>query len=283
MNRHRLVKGRLPPAAIIFDIVNHLALLLLAILCVMPLVHILAVSLSDRSAVAAGFVGLWPIGFTTVAYRAVLGDRVLYDAFVISVKRTLLGTTLNMVLTVLTAYPLSKTAQEFKGRQLFMWMVLFAMLFSGGLIPWFLVIRRLGLLNTVWALVLPNALPIWNVILLMNFFREVPKELDEAAMIDGASHWRRLEAVYLPFSSAALATLMLFAAVNHWNAWFDGMVLMWDASKYPLQYYVKASHMQGGRAQNAARIVVAALPILVIYPLLQRYFVAGIRLGAIKG
>jgi len=282
MSRHRLVKGRLP-ASIIFDIVNHLALLLLAILCVMPLVHILAVSLSDRSAVAAGFVGLWPIRFTTVAYRAVLGDRVLYDAFVISVKRTLLGVALDMALTILTAYPLSKTAGEFRGRDLFMWIVLFAMLFGGGLIPWFLVIRGLGLLNTVWALVLPNALPLWNVILLMNFFREVPKELDEAAMIDGASHWRRLEAVYLPFSSAALATLTLFAAVNHWNAWFDGMVLMWDAGKYPLQTFVRAARMQGGRAQNAARIMIATLPILLVYPFVQRWFVTGIRLGAIKG
>jgi len=282
MSRHRLVKGRLP-ASIIFDIVNHLALLLLAILCVMPLVHILAVSLSDRSAVAAGFVGLWPIRFTTVAYRAVLGDRVLYDAFVISVKRTLLGVALDMALTILTAYPLSKTTGEFRGRDLFMWIVLFAMLFGGGLIPWFLVIRRLGLLNTVWALVLPNALPLWNVILLMNFFREVPKELDEAAMIDGASHWRRLEAVYLPFSSAALATLTLFAAVNHWNAWFDGMVLMWDVGKYPLQTFVRAARMQGGRAQNAARIMIATLPILIVYPFVQRWFVTGIRLGAIKG
>ena len=283
MSRHRLVKGRLPSASTIFDIANHLGLLLLAILCVTPLIHILAVSFSDRSAVAGGFVGLWPIGFTTGAYRAVLGARPFYDAFVISVKRTLLGVSLNMALTILTAYPLSASAKDFKGRDLFMWVVLFAMLFSGGLIPWFLVIRRLGLLNTVWALVLPNALPLWNVILMMNFFREVPKELDEAAMIDGASHWRRLEHVYLPFSSGALATLALFAAVNHWNAWFDGMVVIWDASKYPLQTFVRFAFDQEGRAQNAARIVIATLPILIVYPFVQRWFVTGIRLGAIKG
>jgi len=269
--------------SLILDVMNHLFLSLLAILCVAPLVHMVAVSLSGGSAAAGGLVTFWPIRFTTASYRAVLTARAFWDAFAISVKRTFLGTVLNMVLTVLTAYPLSKTAQEFKGRKLFMWIVLFAMLFSGGLIPWFLVIRSLRMLNTLWALIIPDALPLWNLILLMNFFREVPRELDEAAMLDGASHWQRLEHVYLPFSPGVLATLTLFCAVNHWNAWFDGMVLMWDATKYPLQTFVRAAGMQGGRAQNAARIAIATLPILVIYPFLQRYFVAGISLGAVKG
>jgi putative aldouronate transport system permease protein len=286
-------------ASLLFDIVNHLLLLVLAIICIIPLVHLLAVSLSDRAAATGGFVSFWPVRFTTVSYEKVFAAGAFYSAFVISVQRTIIGTTLAMLLTVLAAYPLSKSNQEFPGRDGVMVLVLFALLFSGGLIPWFLVIRSLGLLNSIWALIIPPALPIWNVILLMNFFRMVPKEMEEAALIDGASHWAVLYYVYLPISKPALATLTLFAAVGHWNAWFDGMILMLDRTKVPLQTFLRSVVIVGdmstllldpeeyakfsARSLQAAQILVTVVPILVLYPFLQRYFVAGITLGAVKG
>lgn len=283
----------------LFDIANYIFLGLFGLACLLPMIHIVAVSLSNRAASMGGFVLLWPIGLTLQNYIEILKAGPVYQAFLISVERTVLGTTLNMVMTVLAAYPLSKSSQEFRGRNIFMWILLIAMLFNGGLIPWFLVIRSLGLLNTLWALILPGALPIWNVILLMNFFREIPKELEEAAIIDGASYWKTLWHIYLPLSVPALATLTLFAAVFHWNAWFDGMILIMDNAKYPIMTFLRTvvvdMNLQilsvntediynlSDRSIRAANIVVATVPILIVYPFLQRYFIHGIRLGAVKG
>jgi putative aldouronate transport system permease protein len=174
------------------------------------------------------------------------------------------------------------------------------MFFGGGLIPWFLVIRSLGLLNKVWALILPGALPVWNVILTMNFFRDVPRELEEAAIIDGASHWRILWDVYVPISVPALATMTLFSAVGHWNSWFDGMVLMSRTTLYPLQTFLrsiivtmnlsmfmtldaKTMYQISDRSCRAATILISTIPILIVYPFVQRYFIVGIKLGAVKG
>jgi len=283
----------------LFDLTNYLLLLLFGLVCLVPMIHIVAVSLSNRSASMGGFVTLWPIGFTLRNYQEILAAGPVYRAFFVSVERTVFGTLINMALTVLAAYPLSKSAQEFKGRNWFMWILIVALLFNGGLIPWFLVIRNLGLLNTLWALILPGALPIWNVILLMNFFREIPKELEEAAIIDGASYWSILLYIYLPLSVPALATLTLFAAVGHWNSWFDGMILITKNAQYPIMTFLRTVVVDlnlqilsvnnediynlSDRSIRAANIVVATLPILIIYPFLQRYFIHGIRLGAVKG
>ncbi len=283
----------------LFDIANYLVLLLFGAACLFPMLHIVAISLSNRAASMGGFVTLWPIGFTVENYKEILKAGPVYAAFFVSVQRTLLGTLLNMVLTVLAAYPLSKDNAEFRGRNLFMWILIVAMLFNGGLIPWFLVIRSLGLLNSLWALILPGALPIWNVILLMNFFREIPRELEEAAIIDGASYWSTLFYIYLPLSIPALATLTLFASVFHWNAWFDGMILIMNNAKYPMMTFLRTvvvdMNLQAlsvniedlynlsDRSVRAANIVVATVPILIVYPFLQRYFIHGIRLGAVKG
>lgn len=281
------------------DISIYLLLTLFGLICLLPIIHIIAVSLSDRAASMGGFVTLWPIGFTWENYAETLTAAPVYRAFWVSVQRTVLGTAINMALTILAAYPLSKSSQEFKGRNIFMWIMIVALLFNGGLIPWFLVVRNLGLINTLWALILPNALPIWNVILLMNFFREIPRELEEAAIIDGASYWDTLRHIYLPLSGPALATLTLFAAVMHWNAWFDGMILITDNSQYPIMTFLRTVVIDlnlqalsvniediynlSDRSIRAANIIVATLPILVVYPFLQRYFIHGIRLGAVKG
>jgi putative aldouronate transport system permease protein len=284
----------------LFDVANHLFLILFAAACLFPMIHILAVSFSDRAASTGGFVTVWPIRFTTANYEKILQARAIYTAAWVSVQRTVVGTLLNLLLTILTAYPLSKSAQVWKGRNIFVWIVVFSMFFGGGLIPWFLVIRSLGLLNTVWALILPGALPVWNVILTMNFFRDVPRELEEAAIIDGASHWRILWDVYVPISVPALAVMTLFSAVGHWNSWFDGMVLMSRTTLYPLQTFLrsvvvtmnlsmlltmdaKTMYEISDRSARAATILISTIPILIVYPFVQRYFIVGIKLGAVKG
>jgi putative aldouronate transport system permease protein len=274
-------------------------LALLSVTVLIPIVNQLAISFSDRAATAAGFVAFWPVGFNLFSYHTVISSNAFWSAALISVERTLMGTGLQMALTILTAYPLSRTPREFKGRTIFIWILLIALLFNGGLIPLYLVVRSLDLLDTIWALVLPTALPLFNVILLVNFFRGVPKELEEAAYIDGASHWRILWHVYLPLSLPALATLTLFSAVGHWNSWFDGMIYMSDPTHYPLQTYLRtvvigndlsqfildpnALAFLSDRSIRAAQIFITIIPILAVYPFLQRYFIAGIKLGSLKG
>ena len=284
--------------SLFFDGFNYVFLTFFALLCLAPMVHIFAVSLSGRAPATAGFVSFWPIDFTIENYQEVMGSRTFLRSFIISVVRVLTGTSLNMVLIILTAYPLSKTSRAFKGRTIFIWFFVFAMLFDGGLIPSFLVVRSLGLLNTLGALILPNAVPIFSVILMMNFFRDVPKELEESAVIDGASHWKVLWYIYIPLSLPAIATLTLFAAVNHWNAWFDGLIFMTDNANYPMQTFLRTVVVEldltnvgidprdlqrlSDRAIRGAQIIVATVPILIVYPFLQRYFISGIKLGAVK-
>ena len=282
----------------LFDGFNYLFLTGFAVLCLLPLIHILAVSLSGRAPAAGGFVSFWPIDFTLENYEKVMGSRTFVRSFLISVLRVLTGTSLNMTLIILTAYPLSKSPRVFKGRTIFIWFFVFAMLFDGGLIPSFLVVHSLGLLNTLGALIFPNAVPIFSVILMMNFFRDVPKELEESALIDGASHWKVLWYIYIPMSLPAIATLTLFSTVNHWNAWFDGLIYMSDSANYPMQTFLRTVVVEldltkvginpqdlqrlSDRAIRGAQIVVATVPILIVYPFLQRYFIAGIKLGAVK-
>jgi len=282
----------------LFDASNYVFLTVFALLCLAPMVHIFAVSLSGRAPATGGFVSFWPIDFTLENYQEVMGSRTFLRSFLISVTRVLTGASLNMILIILTAYPLSKTPRAFRGRTIFIWFFVFAMLFDGGLIPSFMVVRSLGLLNTLGALILPNAVPIFSVILMMNFFRDVPKELEESAVIDGASHWKVLWYIYLPLSLPAIATLTLLSSVNHWNAWFDGLIYMTDTANYPMQTFLRTVVVEldltnigidprdlqrlSDRAIRGAQIVVATVPILVVCPFLQRYFISGIKLGAVK-
>jgi ABC-type glycerol-3-phosphate transport system permease component len=264
----------------------------------LPLVNTLAISLSDKAAVSGGMVGLFPVGFNLNSYGYILNDEKFWQAFGISVLRVVLGGALNFALAVLTAFPLSRTTKAFPARDLFMWLFVFGMILNVGIVPWYLTISGYKLIDNIWALVLPGAVPIWSVILLMNFFRSIPKELDEAARIDGANPWQLLWSVYLPTSLPALATITLFSIVGHWNSFFDGLILMNDPNNYPLQTYIQQlviadrPALHGGQAQmlaqlsgntlNAAKLFVAMIPILLVYPLLQRYFVRGIMLGAVK-
>ena len=283
----------------VFDVLNYAFLAILAISCILPMVHVFAVSLSSRGPAEASLVGLWPIQFTIANYQRVLKQAQVQRSTIISIVRTVLGTTINMLLTALTAYPLALD-EGFWGKRLVKWLLMFGMLFSGGLIPVFLMVRSLRLLDTIWALVLPGALPIWNVIVLLNFYRGLPKELSEAASIDGASHWRILFRIYLPLSLPALATLTLFCAVGHWNSWFDGLIYMMNIENVPLQTYLRSflsedtfRRIMGAdplefdrvsfRSLRAAQVAFATVPILMMYPFLQRYFVQGLTLGSVKG
>lgn len=273
-------------------------LLAVGISTLLPLVNTLAISLSDKAAVSGGMVGLWPVGFNLNSYSFILRDEKFWQAFGVSVQRVLLGGALNFVLAVLTAFPLSRTTRAFPARDVFMWLFVFGMILNVGIVPWYLTISGYGLIDNIWALVLPGAVPIWNVIILMNFFRNIPKELDEAARIDGANPWQLLWSVYLPTSLPALATITLFSIVGHWNSFFDGLILMNNPNNYPLQTYIQQlviadrPALHGGQAQllaqlsnntlNAAKLFVAMIPILLVYPFLQRYFIRGIMLGAVK-
>ncbi|MBP1996897.1 carbohydrate ABC transporter permease [Paenibacillus eucommiae] len=283
----------------IFTMLNTIFLIGLAFLCMFPLIHILAVSFSSAAAVAAGEVKLWPVDFTVVAYENVFGKKEYLTAFAVSGKRIVLGTLLNMVLTVLIAYPLSKEAHQFRWRTFYAWFFVFTILFSGGLIPWYMVIKEAGLLDTIWALVIPSAVPVFNVILMLNFFRGLPKELEESAKIDGAGHFTIMLRIMVPLSLPSLATVMLFSMVGHWNSWFDGLILMNKPEHYPLQSFLQTIVIQldpkflssqeaqiqallSDRTSRAAQIFVAAVPILLVYPFLQRFFVKGIVLGSVK-
>ena len=280
----------------------YLIVFLLGLICLLPLLNIVAVSFSGSAAVAANKVGFLPVDFTTAAYEKILGDDQFWRSFGISVIRVILGLVLNLVLIALMAYPLSKSKREFKGRSIYMNMLIFAMLFNGGMIPTYIVVKNLGLLNTVWALVLPGAVPIFSVIMVMNFFMGVPKALEEAAVIDGATPFQVLTRVYLPCSKPVIATVALFSIVGNWNDFFSGLIYMTKVNNYPLQTYIQSLSVKledmlnaGGSLSslvnimdvssqnlNAAKIVVSVIPLLMIYPLLQKYLITGIVVGSVK-
>lgn len=280
----------------------YLVVILLALSCLVPLWNIVAISFSSSEAVTANIVGLVPVKFTTAAYKKIIEDAQFWKSFGISVLRVILGLALNMILVVTMAYPLSKSNREFKGRNIYMNLMIFAMLFSGGMIPIYLVVKQLNLLNTIWSLVLPGAVPIFNVILVMNFFVGIPKALEEAAVLDGATPMQVLMQVYIPCSKPSLATVALFSIVGHWNDFYSGLIYMTKVEKYPLMTYISSltvnlqDIIKAGVSSdslknamevsnlnlNAAKIVVAVVPLLLIYPILQKYLISGLVVGAVK-
>lgn len=282
----------------------YVIVILLALSCLIPMMNVVAMSLSSSHAVAANSVGLWPVDLTFAAYERIMGDQQFWRSFNISVFRVVVSLLLNLVMIVTMAYPLSKTKKVFRLRRVLMGIMVFAMLFSGGMIPSYLVVRNLGLLNTVWSLILPSAVPIGSVILVMNFFRGIPKSLEESARIDGANPLQILTRIYIPMSLPCLATVSLFSIVGSWNDFFSGLIYMTKTENYPLMTYIQSlsvniaeTMQQAGnlsseqlqsllavsdRNLNAAKIVVAVVPLLIIYPLLQKYFVQGIVVGSVK-
>ncbi len=283
----------------IFDVLNVAILVILTLSCLYPLWYTFCVSISDKAAANAGLVTLWPIGFSLSSYKEIVGDMKFFNSFWISIQRTVGGTVLSMLVMVLMAYPLSKNTRDFKERNIFMWILVFCMLFSGGLIPWYLTMQKYGLINKLTALIVGGGLPVFNVILIMNYFKNIPKDLEEAAVVDGAGPWRVLFQIFLPVSMPVLATVALFTSVYHWNEFFNGLVLMSRADKYPLQTYIQQLVVNmpsanltpdqykklaelSNKTLNAAKVFIAMIPMLVVYPFLQKYFISGIMIGAVK-
>ena len=285
----------------IFSVVNFFLLTMITFSCLLPLMNILALSLSSTEAAAGGEVTLYPIGFNLIAYKNTMQRQAFWQSFLNSLIRVGIGVPLNMILTILAAFTLSRREDKLMGRKIYVWFFLLTMLFNGGLIPWYLTIRATGLLNSIWALILPSAVQVYNTILLVSFFRGVPYEIEEAAIIDGSGPMGVLTNVYIPCSVPAIATLTLFCLVNHWNEWFSGQILMNKMEKYPLMSYLQVLlHLSKNleklsekeieellkvnlRTFNAAQLIIAMLPMLLAYPFFQRFFITGLTLGGVKG
>ena len=279
-----------------------LVLLLLGLLCFLPFLNVVATSLSSYGAVSARQVTLWPIGFHLDNYRYVVDVQFARACF-ISLLRVLFGVSLTLLITVLTAFPLSQDNHYLPGRTAFKVIMLISMLFSGGLIPYYLSIRNLGLYDHFAVLVIPGSMNVFFVILVINFFRGLPPELSEAAVMDGATPFDLLFRIYLPLSTPSLATIALFSAVGHWNSWFDAILFLRTSTSWPVQAYIydrlistietfegtstvatRLSHLWNVSPQGlaCALLILVMLPIVAVYPFLQRYFVSGLTLGSVK-
>ncbi|MDP1508944.1 carbohydrate ABC transporter permease [Paenibacillus sp. CMAA1739] len=282
----------------IFNVLNICLLVILSIMCIVPLIHVLAVSFSAKSAADANLVGLWPVQFSLEAYKKTMNNPIFLHSIWISVCRTVLGTGLTLLITFLAAYPLSKETTVFRSRNVYSWLFVFSMIFNGGLVPFYMVIQKIHLMDSFWVLVLPGAVNTFLVILMLNFFRGIPKEMEEAALIDGAGHFRTLFSIFLPVSMPSIATIALFSMVFHWNSWFDGLLYLSNAKDYPLATFLQTVIIQKDMSSmsmspkemellsqttvNAAQIFIGAAPILIVYPFLQKYFVKGMTLGSVK-
>lgn len=284
------------------DVAINLILGFCGLVCLIPILNTVAISFSDRTSAALGLVRLWPVNFTLASYQNMLEETQFWTSFLVSVKRVVIGVSLNMLLSILMAYPLSKSKSVFYKKKYYMWIVVFTMMFNGGLVPTFMVVNKLHMMDTFWALVLPGAVPVFNVIILMNFFKAIPQSLEESAYVDGAGAWTILFKIYLPLSKASLATIGLFAVVTHWNSYFDGKIYINSLTKLPLQTYIQSlatsintdmmASMTPEEIQemlevssltfNSAKVVVSMIPILLIYPFLQKYFATGMVVGAVK-
>ena len=234
MNRKKTSMGRK-----VFLAVDVIVILLLCLICMVPLLNLLAYSFSASQPIIENKVFLWPKEFTLKAYQYVLESKEFWSSVSVSVKRVLLGVPLNTLLTILVAYPLSKDERQFKARKYYVAYMLTVMLFNGGLMPTYYIVSKTKLIDTVWALIIPGAVPIFNCIVLMNFFRGIPSELEESAKLDGASQWQILWRIFIPISKPSLATIILFSLINHWNSWFDGLIYSNHTTNYPLQSYLQ--------------------------------------------
>jgi putative aldouronate transport system permease protein len=299
-NRLAAAKIREPLGDRMFMIVVTIMLVVALALVLVPLIYIVASSFSSPAAVNAGRVRFWPVEFSLEAYRSVLTNSEILRGYYNSLIYAVAGTAISVTLTVAIAYPLSR--KTFYGRNVLMTLLIFTMLFSGGLIPTYMVVHDLGMLDTRWALLIPNAIGVWQVIIARTFFaNSIPDELYEAAMLDGSSELRTLRSVVLPLSKPLLAVLALMYTVYQWNTYFDALVYLKDPDLFPLQIVLRnililntprtgaadlAQQMHQQQLANVLRyalIVVSSLPVLIIYPFVARHFTKGVMVGAVKG
>jgi putative aldouronate transport system permease protein len=290
------------PSRKLFILIAYTILLVTGFICLVPFVNLFAISFSGSAPVSAGKVLFWPVEFTISSYQFMVRNGKFFTALLVSVKRVLLGVSINLVFMICAAYPLSKGRDKFKTRNIYMVYFVITMLINGGLIPTYITIVKLGLIDTLWALVLPGALPVGTMVILMNFIRQMPQDIEEAAMIDGAGVFRRLLQIILPLLKPALATVGLFCIVGHWNDWFSGIIYMNKPQNYPLQSYLQTLlrtieemmrisgidytqllAMISARTGRAAQLFLGALPMMLVYPFLQKYFTTGLVIGSVKG
>lgn len=278
--------------------INYAIITLLAFVCLYPFLNVIAYSLSGYNAVLSGRVTFYPIDFSLEAYKQILGKTQIWRSMRTTVIITLLGTFLSLLLTLFASYVLSR--DYLPGRKFFTGLILFTMYFNGGMIPTFLVVKNLGLYDTLGSLFIPQSVNVFNFIVMRTFFRQLPKELEEAARIDGASEIQTLYKIILPLSMPIIATIGLFYAVGYWNSYFDALLYIQNPDKYTLQLRLR-SLLFGGELNNSganlegigtqvmtqslkmATVAVSTIPILIVYPWLQKYFVKGVMLGSVKG
>lgn len=280
-----------------FEYVTYALLAMAMLACIVPILNIVAKSFSDESSVLAGDVGLWPVNFTSQAYHIVLGSPKFLMSFRNSIFITVVGTLINVALTVFTGYALSR--RRLKGQKAIMMLFVFTMLFQAGIMPTYVVIKQLGLINSIWALILPGLVSPFNMIIVRLYFFNIPDSLEESGKMDGAGNIRILFSIMIPMAMPVIATTALFCAVEYWNSYFDALMYISDQKLVPLQVFLREVIMsaqdatsnielaeQSQVAQQSLRgavVVAATLPIVLVYPLLQRFFVKGIVLGAVKG
>jgi putative aldouronate transport system permease protein len=281
----------------VFQAVNAAVLTVVVVVTLFPFVNIVARSFSGERQIRTGQVSLWPRGFNVTTYQHVMSDTMFWTNYRNTVVYTVVATAISLVLTTCYAYVLSK--RQLKGRGLLVGIAVFTMFFNGGLIPNYVLISALGFRNTLWAIVLPNAINVFNLLVMKAFFESLPTELEEAAAVDGTSTYGTLWRIVLPLSKAVLATMLLFYAVSFWNSWFAGFLYMDRQDLFPVTVYLRnlISGATIGSDQSTASdtalqiaagiqsvtIVLTALPIILVYPFIQRYFVSGVMLGAVKG
>lgn len=282
----------------LFNTVNYSLLTLVSLITIIPFVYIVSMSFASPEEVAKGGLLLFPSKFTLGAYKYIFSTDTMVRSILISIYITVLGTLINLLLTSFTAYPLAKAT--LRGRRAILLMVLITMLFSGGLIPTYFVVKAFGMINTYWSLMIPTAISAFNLIVLKNFFQQIPDSLVDSAKIDGCNDLGILFRIVLPLSMPAMATFGLFYAVGHWNTFFNAVMYMNDAEKFPVQVILRQivllSQDQIGNTTSQqdptdflpqtirmASIVVATVPIVLVYPFLQKHFAKGVLLGSVKG
>lgn len=291
------MKIKASPGEKVFDVCNVVFLVVICALVLIPLLHIAAASFSSTNALIHSRVKLWPVEFNLDNYKKVVENTSFWLSFRITVFIAVFGTLLNLVLTVLMAYPLSKPG--LRGRKVFMLIIVFTMIFSAPLIPTYLIVKGLGLVNTIWAMIIPSAISMFNVVLCLTFLKGLPEELFEAARVDGMSEYGIVFKIAVPLSVPILVTLTLYYAVHHWNSYFAAMIYITKSELRPLQLYLYAMIAQGNTNDMAstiaeemdtspeglkmATIIVATTPILLIYPFIQKHFIKGTLIGSLKG
>lgn len=299
MTKQRLAKPLRSTGDRVFDLCTVILGILIIIIIAYPLYFVLIASFSKAEDVLMGRVLLWPRNITFASYELVLAEPKIWIGYRNTIFYAVLGTVINLILTTLAAYPLSR--KDMPMRSFFTLVISFTMMFSGGIVPTYLVVRSLGMTDTIWAMVIPNAIATYNLLVMKNFFQStIPVELQEAAQIDGCSDFRLLVSVVMPLSTAIIAVMVLFYAVDHWNAFFNAVIYLRNRLLFPLQLYLREILLQNQEIGTAdatglyermmqvetmkyAIILISSLPMLLMYPFAQKYFVKGVMVGAIKG